>query len=307
MKIRYVEHKDIDFKRWDMGINNASNSLPYAYSWYLNVVSPCWDALVNDDYTTLMPLTWKKKLGFYYIYQPFFAQQLGIFSAHTINPAMVRDFLEAIPRRFRYFDFYLNENNPISALPAGLAVERVNYLLPLDKPYAQIYKSYRKGMKENITKKNTEKTTDIYDLAITGKVVDLYEATISHKIANLLPPHYAMLRLLALACAERDMAECMGIYNESNKLTCGLFLIKSHNRLINLISAVDEEGRKNRLLPYLLNSVIARYAASPYTLDFEGSMVPSIANFFQGFGAQAAYYWHITDNKLPFPVNLLKK
>ncbi|MBK8472915.1 MAG: hypothetical protein IPL33_12555 [Sphingobacteriales bacterium] len=55
--IRYVAHADIDRLRWDDAITRAANSLPYAYSWYLDIVAPHWDALVTDDYSAVMPLT----------------------------------------------------------------------------------------------------------------------------------------------------------------------------------------------------------------------------------------------------------
>jgi len=46
-------------------------------------VAENWDALVEDDYTAVMPLPWKKKYSFRYVYQPLNCQQLGIF---TTNP-----------------------------------------------------------------------------------------------------------------------------------------------------------------------------------------------------------------------------
>jgi hypothetical protein len=62
-------------------IARSFNGIVYAYSWYLDIVSPGWDALVKDDYKSVMPLTWRKKYGIKYLYQPFFTQQLGVFSS----------------------------------------------------------------------------------------------------------------------------------------------------------------------------------------------------------------------------------
>ena len=57
MEVRFVEHKDIDRPRWDGCVHYANNSLVYAYSWYLdNVSGEEWDALVEGDYESVMPL-----------------------------------------------------------------------------------------------------------------------------------------------------------------------------------------------------------------------------------------------------------
>ena len=55
MKIIHLENKAIDFKRWDYAISQSQNQLTYAFSWYLNVVSPAWEALVTADYEYIMP------------------------------------------------------------------------------------------------------------------------------------------------------------------------------------------------------------------------------------------------------------
>ena len=81
--IRYLSHDEIDKPQWDACIEGSVNSLPYAASWWLDVVSPGWEALVSEDYRSVMPLTWHKKLGVYYLYQPYLTQQLGILQAES--------------------------------------------------------------------------------------------------------------------------------------------------------------------------------------------------------------------------------
>ena len=56
LKIFYLKHTEIDKERWDAAIGVALNALPYAYSWYLNAVSPGWEALVSEDCDYVMPL-----------------------------------------------------------------------------------------------------------------------------------------------------------------------------------------------------------------------------------------------------------
>ena len=63
--IRYIQHEEIDKAKWDSCIANAGNSLIYGYTWWLDNISPGWHALVLNDYDAVMPLTWRKKYGFF--------------------------------------------------------------------------------------------------------------------------------------------------------------------------------------------------------------------------------------------------
>mgnify|MGYP006875189819 CR=1 FL=1 len=95
MRIAYILHKDIDKLKWDACIQKAKNSLLYVHSFYLDIVSSGWDALIAGDYEYVMPLTHRKKLGIAYLAQPAFTQQLGVFSKKKIDYKIVMDFLEA--------------------------------------------------------------------------------------------------------------------------------------------------------------------------------------------------------------------
>ena len=90
--IQLVHHANIDFEQWDMCISSAVNSEIYAYSWFLDCVSPQWSALILNDYEAVMPLPIKSKYGIRYIVQPPFCQKLGIFSPQTISEEMGKKF-----------------------------------------------------------------------------------------------------------------------------------------------------------------------------------------------------------------------
>jgi hypothetical protein len=90
MKIRHLKHSEIDLQKWDSCVQNAANALVYAESWYLDIVSPHWEALVADDYEYVMPLPVKRKFGIPFLVQPPLSQQLGVFSLHIIDKSIVK-------------------------------------------------------------------------------------------------------------------------------------------------------------------------------------------------------------------------
>ncbi|MFH1005014.1 MAG: hypothetical protein V1781_05925 [Bacteroidota bacterium] len=109
--INYISHSHINKKTWDECIEHSQNSLIYAYSWYLDIVCPNWEALVEGDYESVMPLTWEKKYGIRYLFQPYFTQQLGIFSKNKLEKKTIEKFLLSIPTYYKFIEINLNTQN----------------------------------------------------------------------------------------------------------------------------------------------------------------------------------------------------
>jgi len=58
---------------------------------------------------------------------------------------------------------------------------------------------------------------------------------------------------------------------------------------------------------FLLDEFIRKYAEKNVILDFEGSMIPGLARYYEGFGAIAGKYQQIISNHLPFYIRWIKK
>ena len=150
LNIQYLLHSEIDKSKWDSCIEHATNGLVYAYSFYLEAMSKNWDALVLNDYEAVMPLTWNKKYGIYYLYQPFLTAQSGLFG-NNINPDLLEQFLNAVPKKFQYWDICLNQGNVFPVANFTL-FQRSNFVLNLNKPYAELYNGYNENVRRNVKK-----------------------------------------------------------------------------------------------------------------------------------------------------------
>src|ERR1043166_3881376 len=146
--IRYFRNQEIDKSQWDACISGSQLPMVYGCSWYLDVVSPGWDALVLDDYRAVMPLTHAHKFFIGYLYQPFFTQQLGVFTLTEPGPGVLNDFMDAIPGRFRFIDIQLNESNK----SIEHVIARKNYLLILEPGYEKISGNYDAHTKRKLKK-----------------------------------------------------------------------------------------------------------------------------------------------------------
>ena len=145
MKIKHLKHAEIDVEKWDNCISQASNSLVYAESWYLNVVSPNWEALVGGDYEYVMPLPKKRKFGVPFLVQPPLAQQLGLFSKKDINEEILQKFIRKIP----YLNYHLNLNEQNECKNASA---QPNYVLDLNRDFEDLRADFSKNTKRNVEK-----------------------------------------------------------------------------------------------------------------------------------------------------------
>ena len=151
MKIKYLKNKQIDKIRWDKCIDEAHNGLIYGYSWYLDIVAQNWDALIYEDYSAVLPLTWKKKYNISYIFQPLFTQKFNIFTKLTLTNEFINNFLFAVPKKFKIVDF----NFDINFIPDNKSFsyeEKKTYELKLNIQFGELYNNFTKSHKKNIRK-----------------------------------------------------------------------------------------------------------------------------------------------------------
>ena len=303
--IHYLPNADIDYDKWDACIEASVNGLAYAYSWYLDIVAPDWEALVMDDYEVVMPLPKRKKWGITYLFQPLLVQQLGVFSPFPLNQVVFNDFLGAIPKQYQWIDGYLNEGNnfTVKILESNA---RSNYLLFLNKPYEQLYQHYHTNTRRNLKKAQKQSLT-IQTSISPDELVAFFQKTLQPKLHYITDEYCRLLLQLIYRSVHRGCGITIGVYDEVNQLCSAAFFLDSHYRLTDLAPATNQSGRENGAMFFLLDSLIRKYANSDYTLDFEGSMVPSVARFYKGFGGLEVNYWHIRENRLPWWAKWIKQ
>jgi hypothetical protein len=300
-----VAHKEIDREKWDQCIQESSNGIIYGYSWFLDLVSEEWDGLVENDYERVMPLTWRKKAGIYYLHQPFFTQQLGIFPRSPLDEENANRFLTAIPSRFRLIEISLNSGNTVSA-PGFSIRNNLNHELALIESYDQLVRGYSENTARSIKKAQKQKLTVHGDVK-PDEVIEMFRQNRGRTLRTLKERDYQRFRRLVYTCLHRGKAQVWGAYSPENDLCAGIIFLFSHNRAIFMFSGLNEYGRMHGAMPFLIDAFIHQYAQSYMTLDFEGSNDPDLARFYKGFGSREVYYPFIRRDRLPVLLRMLKK
>ncbi|HLO57344.1 MAG TPA: hypothetical protein VK179_01250 [Bacteroidales bacterium] len=301
--IRFLAHNEIDVVKWDHCISESGTTLPYAYSWWLDTVNPGWNALIMDDYLAVMPLTGSKKLGFNYLFQPWFTQQLGIFSPREEPKTEAGRFLQAIPGIYRFVDIQLNaENIPSSDLYR--VNYRTNFELKLDKDYMSIYSSYHRNCRRNVQKAKAAGLK-----ADRGPGASLFSRFVARNIEDRLPHSkdlFTVLEKLLGTCEMNGTGKSLGIYRNQVLLAAG-WIVEMPERVLFMACASTMEGKQNQAMYALVDHIISTYAGTGKILDFTGSTMPGVAYFNAGFGAIKTAYPSVKRNTLPWYLKMLKK
>ena len=302
--IQYLEHNQIDKAKWDAAIAEYGNI--YAYSWYLDIVHPGWEALVEDDYQAVMPLTSGKKFGIQYLFQPYFVQQLGVFSKVPLTQEKLTEFLNVIPKKYRFAEIRLNESNTLSSDIKGIEYHR-NVLLDLNKDYYAIRSQYHQNTKRNLAKAESN-NLQLVDTVIPYHVVALFTENRGALLDKWGDAEYARLITLTQTAVNRKHAFILGVTEKGvGRLICAAIFMKTKDRVTFLFSGLTEEGKQRQAMTYLLDQVIQKYANQPITFDFEGSDDDNLARFYLGFGGHEVQYPGYSFNRLsPVGKALLK-
>ena len=295
--IRYLQHDEIDFGKWDRCIANSINGIVYANSWYLDRVCDRWDALVYGDYLYVMPLVWRRKFRISYVYQPFFTQQLGVFSAFQVDPEMMSSFLYTIPKNFRLVEMNLNSGNfPVTG--NGWIKENTTYHLLLDHPVETLREQYSENTLRNLKKAGQQKlfAAPVHNV---DEFIAFTKNNLQEKSLYIKPFHYQNLKRLISHALYHHQGELAGVFNSENQLVAAVFFVWSNRKVIYLAASSSGEGYDKKAMFLLIDHFIERHAGNELILDFEGSNIPGVARFYEGFGAHPVSYFSVRRNTLP--------
>ena len=307
--IKFLLHNEIDKAKWDDCIGHSVNNLIYAYSWYLDIVCPGWNALIEDDHRSVMPLTAGKKYGIDYLYPPYFAQQLGVFSREKLSKEKVEEFLKAIPSHYKFLEVHLNTQNTFDTgryHNSGFQTKKnTNLELDLHTSYESLYKKFSEDTKRNI-KKSEKHTLALKKNIPPDEIISIFRKNTGKKITNLTDKNYRTLLNLIHACLKKGYGETYGAFTKENKLCAGVIWLIKNDRAVFLFSATNAEAKKNGGMFFLIDQFIQQHAGKEMILDFEGSNLPGLARFYKGFGSKETVYLQIRKNNLPKLVRWLK-
>ncbi len=300
--IVWLRHNEIDREQWDNCIRDSPGTKPYGYSWYLDIMCPGWEALVDDEYDSVFPLPCFRKYGLQYIATPIFLQQLGAYSPDKQLQQSTNEFVEYIPDFYRLIDLCVGQRMDNDEFRITL---KSNYELDLSKSYSKLWDNFTQHCRRNI-EKSAKKRPEITQNIRPDEMISLFIENRGRDIKGIKQRDYQRLNELMNFCIKNNRGRLLGIRSGKNKLLYGIFLVEVPGNKTMLFVVNTPQSREKRLGYYVVNELIMESASSGTILDFAGSSIPSIAAFMESFGSRNVPYYRIYRNRLPWPVRMFK-
>jgi hypothetical protein len=300
--IAYLKHEEIDRNRWDSCLSEMTEVKPYPWSWYLDIMAPGWEALIDDDYDSVFPLPGFRKFGFNYIATPVFLQQLGAFTPDGDAERKAEEFISFIPGSYRLVD--LNIAQKIKTEKYRVT-PRSNFELRLDRQYEEIWFSYMSDCRRNINIARRY-PQEIADDVKPQEVISLFRNNIGKRAGVIRDTSYRRLHTLMDHCTGTGKGKLLGVRSPKGKLLWGIFTIETGDRITLLFTAGSRKSRELRTSYHVIDHIIKANAGTGKTIDFAGSSVPSIAIFMKSFGGTDNTYYRLYSNMLPWPARLFR-
>jgi hypothetical protein len=274
--MRVIKRAQLDIKKWDYAVENKS-LLPYSYPQFLDAVtSQNWSALIWGDYEAILPFYTKKKWGWIpYVYMPPFTQQ---FSIDSLTLDQKKEALAYFKKNF--FKVDINTSSPLSTE----VHPRYNYELKLDKSYKEIKENYNSLLKKNLLK---FEDVIIEKTAFELEYLQFYfeNPFYIQAIKNNRSFFFDFLMQLG------DSAQYYKATYEGEIIAL-LITYKSREREFLIMPISTDIGKKYQAMSFLIDYVIQNSMSN--IIDFEGSSIPNIANFYEQFGAKKTTYYSNT-------------
>lgn len=299
-RIQYLSHNQIDKQLWDACIRDASNGLIYAESAFLDAMSLGWDALVLDDYSAVMPVTWRMKWGMKYVCQPAFCQQLGVFYGDEKYKENVGDFLRVLADKIKLVEINLNYDN---MQPNSVLLN--NFILSLKPDYASLHaalsprfiQSLKRGSRYPMRYETDKDPTEI---------IEAYQLSYSNRM-HIRPQDFMYFKAYCKMLQAEQRLIIRSARHPDGTLLAATILLKDEKRLYNVINVITGNGRTLEANYFLYDNLLKEFASSDLLLDFEGSDLPGVALFYQKFRPINQPYTSFKSNRLPAVLKWLKR
>jgi hypothetical protein len=302
--LQHLNQHTLDKNKWDALVKESPAANLCHESWFMDIMAPGWELLVQNDYEAAFLITPRKKWGMKYLYQPPLIQQGGVFSRYdeTIDAG---PYLEVIKQNIKFAEITLNSGNFLLRDDIEKKYLR-NQTLSLSKTGDELEKAYSENHRRNI-RKGKNAGLQYREDAPVEKIVSFFRENPGNNQVSLKNSDYENLIRMAGEGKNRGRIQTPGVYDAGGNLVAGIILGVFPGRITLLFSGQNPSGKDRAAMFFLIDEILKRNSGQNAIFDFEGSNAEGLSRFYGGFGSSDSVYLHIRYNSLPFPWSMLKK
>lgn len=229
LNLRLYKRNSINDQCWNECINESPQGLLFAYTWYLDITTKDWWAIILEDkgeYKWVMPFPISKKRGFYFIQMPLFTPELGYFSTLENPDFWVYDAIILIQKNVSYCIEYIgNSDNKFPNSHNG-----EDLTIDLNEKYETTFSKFSKVKRKNSRQSKKRNSTPILDQNIHG-FLKLINKNTFPKIGITSPlPILKILENLLCKLVDKNRIRIYSIYNEKGIIEASSIFLHHKNR-----------------------------------------------------------------------------
>ncbi|MFZ4455015.1 MAG: hypothetical protein ACOYOT_02215 [Bacteroidales bacterium] len=276
----------------------------FSQHWWMDCVcGKNWEVLIYEEDGQLlatMIFFSHKKLGLRLIVQPFFTQSNGIW----LNYPLVTNPTEKFELEGKVSNYFFNELNKIKVdyFQQSFHYKLTNYSSFRWKSFNQnirytyviedisnielVEHNFSKAKKKHLAK---SKDLVLIDSVSSNQFYEHHKRTLKSKGINIVYS-YEMFEKMHNEALLRNQGKIIALGDKNKIIYAALFIIWDSESAYNLISTIDTSFRNSGASTRVVLEAIRFVSDKTKVFDFEGSMIPEVANSFKQFGTTKKPY-----------------
>lgn len=275
--MQLISSKLVDKNRWDNLITQSTPNAFFSYSWYMDSICTDWSIFLDENYTRGIAVALKKQGLFTTLFTPNFSRYsefIGTFSSTDLSS------FQALLNT--YSVVALNFNTPLLQLAY---TEKVFQLSTLDDLALAASSQAKKAWKKAIASEYEIKPTWDETLFFESIALELGPRDKNYLTHNLSP-----LKHLIHAAEANGTLVSFGLYKDRQFLGA-CHCIRSVSGLLYLKGICTNEAKLNGGMHLMFNHIKLHCLEHKLILDFGGSNLSGIRQFFMYYGGKDISYF----------------
>lgn len=260
----------------------------FMQDWWMDAVcvGKEWDVVAG------MPCLIRKRLGFKYIVMPQETQIGGLFTPpmgfqeQQTKTAEIQDALQHLHLAYYYQQFPIGSPIPEKLANEGFdIIDKITYRIEDLHNLEEVEKNFSTNKRRQI-----KKAESLQVLTMLPDEFYAFHAACLREQGKEISYSQEFFRSLSNACQQHNASRIIAIGNDSEHIHAAAFLVHDRHSCYYLIPCYSPQYKDSGAGALLVWESI-RYAASlGLAFDFEGSMIPGVANHYRQFGAVPTPY-----------------
>lgn len=290
-----IPTEQLSKEKWNNLIEELNYQGLYCRYEYLQHFCDDWICISNHNQKLLLPVPIRKKMGITYAYTPSFFPQTSIIGKY--NEDDIVRLSNKLLSIVHYGDLFL-QGGLLTNKKINQAI-KTNFTLASSNWQNKINDHHKRAL-EKANKQNFE----IQESIQAHVIVSLFKQNYKNKIGHVSNKDYN--RLLEWCGQQPNTIQTYCAYL-NGEIQAAAILFYHRNTVYNMLNVVTEKGKSTRANYSLYAHILDWCNKQSSRLDWEGSDIPGIARFYEGWGSEKHMYHHYHINALPFPLNYFKR